>query len=82
MKTIYEDLLHFEIKGEPVKYPENIAREISVILLNNALTRAKDKVKSDIEMAIEHLPQVRPSPMLQYDAQSSPRADRYEAITA
>ncbi|MBU7046768.1 MAG: DNA methyltransferase [Theionarchaea archaeon] len=81
-KTIYEDLLHFEIKGEPVKCPENISREISVILLNNALTRAKDKVKSDIEVAIEHVPHVRPSPMLQYDAQSSPRADRYEAITA
>lgn len=81
-KTIYEDLLHFEIKGEPVKYPENLAREISVILLNNALTRAKDKVKSDIEVAIEHVPHVKPSPMLQCDVQSSPRADRYEAITA
>ena len=81
-KTIYEDLLHFKTKGEPIKHPEDTARDVSITLLKDAVTRAKDNVKSDIELAIEQVNNVGPSPMLHHEVQSTQRADQYEAITA
>ena len=81
-KTIYEDLLHFGIKSEPVEYPEDLARDISIILLKDALKRAKDSVKGDIKMAIEHVNHVEPSPVLQYEVQPNQRDDQYGAVTA
>jgi hypothetical protein len=81
-KTIYEDLLHFEIDGEPVEYPEDLARDISTTLLKDALARAQDTVKEDITSAIEQVDKVEPSPMLQCSVQPAQRDDQYEAVTA
>lgn len=81
-KTIYEDLLHFEIDGKPVEYPEDLARDISIILLKDALSRAQDTVKEDITSAIEQVDKVEPSPMLQCSVQPAQRDDQYEAVTA
>jgi DNA modification methylase len=80
-KKIYEDLLHFIIKDEPVEYPEDLARDISIILLKDALKRAKDSVKSDIKLAIEQINTVEPSPILQYEVQSSQKGDQSGVVT-
>jgi DNA modification methylase len=81
-KTIYEDLLHFKIIDEPVEYPEDLARDISIILLKDALTKAEGSVKGDIKLAIEHVNNVEPSPMLLHGLQSSQKGDQYGAVTA
>jgi hypothetical protein len=65
-QSIYEDIIIARRIGEPTE--EEAAREVACSALRQGLTNAAGDVKSDVENALIHAGDVKPSPLFNKSA--------------
>lgn len=68
-QQIFEDILHFIPEKESISNPNDYARAVGIYFLQNALEKAEEYIKKDIDSAIENAYAVKASPMFELKIQ-------------